>query len=134
MIDYVEALVHAGMLRDEAEHLLDPLLDRIATIADEAFGLSPVRPVNDSLTAIERGIADLRVEHGQYRRDFEAMSARAAELAARVSELEDALLAEQGRTSGATQEAVRWRGLYEQAAEDLQLRDFSDIEVSEREP
>jgi len=48
-----------------AEAEVAGLTARITTIADEAFGLAPVRPADDSLTAIERGIFELRRDAGK---------------------------------------------------------------------
>lgn len=105
MTDYIRAIVGAGMTRDEAHGLLDPLL----------------------------------AERDRYRRDLEAMAARAAELAAQVSTLEgrSALVAKLDagvarvtialgltpggadfsaivtRIDGIRAEARRWRDLYE---------------------
>lgn len=56
---------------------LDALADRISTTADEAFGPFPVQPADENLTAIERGIFELRQE-----RD-EAIAARDAAVAER---------------------------------------------------
>lgn len=42
--------------------LLDALVSRVQTIADEAFGPFPTQSAKDNLTAIERGIAKQREE------------------------------------------------------------------------
>lgn len=45
---------------EESREELRRLADRVKTIADEAFGPFPVQSTDDALTAIERGIFELR--------------------------------------------------------------------------
>lgn len=66
---------------------LQAAVDRAVTIADEAFGIGPVEPPDDTLTRIERGISEqhqriqmLERTLGQALTLLEATSDRAARL------------------------------------------------------
>ena len=65
------------------ERILEATRARIATIADEAFGPFPMQSTEENLTAIERGIFDLRQEAEKWRIDGCALVAPAARRATR---------------------------------------------------
>lgn len=75
----------------------EPLADRIATIASEAFGPFPVQTAHESLTAIEKGIHQQRMVIGSYERGSVILHKEHAALTARIAELEKNL----GRTTTA---------------------------------
>lgn len=71
--------------------LVAELRARIATIADGSFGPFPVQSAEDAMTAIERGVAELRAENERLRPVYEAAKrCRSAADAGDDAALEDA--------------------------------------------
>lgn len=72
------ACVHLMEAATLSARLVD-LESRVTSIADEAFGPFPVQPTEDSLTAIERGIFELRQTAARLDKCMDALRACAGE-------------------------------------------------------
>jgi len=79
---------------EEAESLraeVAALGDRITTICDEAIGLQPVQPAEDSLTMIEQHMAAMRREHAALQATHDATHALLDDALERIARTERVL-------------------------------------------
>jgi hypothetical protein len=80
----MQARYDAAVAREE-----ESLADRIATVADEAFGLFPVQSAHDSLTRIERGITEQRLLIASQERSLSRRATEIRDREQRIAELEE---------------------------------------------